>query len=136
MSEKTIFEKIVDREVPARIVYEDERHLAFLDVAPFEKGHTLVIPKHPYITIDEMPEDEYVALQRVVHKVARQIREKTSCGLNVHQNNLPIAHQEVPHVHFHVIPRCEVKEAYRSDNHTKYESDQEADEFLELLKIG
>lgn len=136
MKEKTIFEMIVDREIPARIIYEDEKHLAFLDVTPFEKGHTLVIPKYPYITIDEMSENEYLALQTVVHKVAKKIRKQTSCGLNVHQNNLPIAHQVVPHVHFHLIPRCEKKDAYRNDNHTKYENDEEADRFLELLKIG
>jgi len=136
MKEKTIFQKIIDREIPARVIYEDEKHIAFLDIVPFEKGHTLVVPKYPYVTVDEMPEDEYVELQRIVHKVSKNIRSKIECGLNIHQNNLPIAHQVVPHVHFHIIPRREKKDAYRADNHTKYDSDQEADEFLELLKIS
>jgi len=136
MKEKTIFEKIVDREIPARILYEDEKHLAFLDIGPFEKGHTLVIPKYPYVTVFDMSEDEYVELQRVVHRVAMHMRKKMNCGLNIHQNNLPIARQDVPHVHFHVIPRLEDKDTYHPENHVEYKDDAEADQFLELLKIG
>ena len=48
MKEKTIFEKIIDREIPADIIYEDEKIIAFLDAFPFEKGHLLVVPKKSY----------------------------------------------------------------------------------------
>lgn len=135
MTEKTIFEKIVDREIPARIVYEDDAHLAFLDVQPFEKGHVLVIPKKAYVTVWEMPENEYLALQAVVHKIATHVHSVFGGGLNIHNNNLKIAHQEVPHVHFHVFPRNEEKSAYSVGQHSKYESEEEADSFLELLRL-
>ena len=112
MKEKTLFQKIVDREVPADIIYEDEKHLAFLDISPFEKGHVLVIPKFPYETIFEMPENDYLDLQRVVYKIVDKIQYEFGGGLNILQNNFPIAGQIVPHVHFHLIPRKTKKELY------------------------
>jgi len=136
MKEKTLFEKIVDQEIPADIVYEDEQHLAFLDINPFEKGHTLVIPKKPYEVIMDMPEEEYAALQRVVHKVAMHINKQLGGGINVHQNNYPIAAQVVPHVHVHVIPRNQEKDTYRSDNHVgKYDNEEEKQDFVTKLQI-
>ena len=135
MTEKTIFEKIVDREIPARIVYEDDAHIAFLDVQPFEKGHILVVPKKSYVTVWEMPETEFLALQKIVYMVVQKVHNQIGGGINIHQNNLPSAHQEVPHVHFHVIPRNENKSVYTTGFHSEYESDQEADQFLELLRL-
>jgi len=136
MIEKTLFEKIVAREIPADIVYEDNDHLAFLDINPFEKGHTLVIPKKPYEVIMDMPVEEYVALQEVVHAIAINMHKQIGGGINVHQNNYPIASQVVPHVHMHVIPRNEEKDTYRSDNHVgSYDSEEEKKSFVEKLLI-
>jgi histidine triad (HIT) family protein len=67
----SIFTKIIQREIPATIIYEDENHIAFLDIQPFEKGHTLVVPKTEYETIMDMPEDVYLDLQKVVLKIAK-----------------------------------------------------------------
>ena len=115
-----IFKKIIDKEIPAEIVYEDEKHLAFFDISPVEKGHILVIPKKEYETIFEMPEEEFLELQKVVFKLALVLEKTFGGGLNILQNNKKIAGQEVPHVHFHLVPRkkegklyCDLKEEYQ-----------------------
>ncbi len=137
MTEKTLFEKIIDREIPADIIYEDADHIAFLDINPFEKGHTLVVPKKPYEVMMDMPIDEYQQLQAIVHQVATHTNKQLGGGINIHQNNYPIAAQVVPHVHVHVIPRNEVKDTYRSDNHIgSYDSESEKLSFVEKLKLG
>lgn len=109
---ETLFTKIVRGDIPSFKIYEDEKHLAFLDIMPFEKGHTLVIPKKPYETIMEMPEDEFLELQKVVLKIAKHYEETLHCGINIWQNNKEISGQEIPHVHFHIIPRKIKKNAY------------------------
>jgi histidine triad (HIT) family protein len=133
MKEKTIFEKIVDKEIPADIIYEDEKHLAFLDIQPFEKGHILVIPKFPYETIFEMPENDYLDLQRVVYKIIDKIQFELGGGMNILQNNFPIAGQVVPHVHFHLIPRNVNKELYCKGKY-KY-NNLEKEKIFEKLKM-
>ena len=111
MSE-TIFTKIIKREIPANIVYEDENHIAFLDIMPFEKGHTLVVPKKPFETIHDMSEFEFLELMKVVKKIAAHIAKELNCGINLWQNNGKISGQEIPHVHVHVVPRREAIDAY------------------------
>ena len=134
--EKTIFQKIIDREIPADIIFEDDVHIVIMDIVPFEKGHILVIPKKPYETIMDMPQDEYESLQGLVHKLSKNMYEKIGGGINVHQNNYPIAHQVVPHVHVHLIPRKEDKAAYHESNHTgSYDSDEEKQKYADMLKL-
>ena len=101
----SLFTKIIKREIPASIVYEDEDHIAFLDIHPFEKWHTLVVPKKEYETIFDMPENEYLELQKIVFKIAKHYEKLLCCGINIVQNNKAISWQSVFHVHFHIIPR-------------------------------
>ena len=100
------FEKIIAREIPATIVYEDDDTLAFMDIGPIIKGHTLVIPKTCYDPITETP-DEVVAKLMIVAKriAAAQMKALGADGVNIMQNNGAAAGQEVPHIHIHVIPR-------------------------------
>jgi len=101
-----IFQKIIAREIPATVIYEDADTLAFLDIGPIIKGHTLVIPKTPYLTLAEAPEETLAALMRVCKIVAAaQMKGLGADGVNIIQNNGAAAGQEVPHLHFHVIPR-------------------------------
>jgi histidine triad (HIT) family protein len=100
-----IFCKIANKEIPAKIVYEDENTLAFLDVNPRSKGHTLVIPKKHYETFDELPDDIAISLIKTIKKVVNILKSLNPDGYNILNNNNPIAGQEVPHVHFHIIPR-------------------------------
>jgi histidine triad (HIT) family protein len=105
---QTIFTRIVRGEIPSHKVDEDEHTYAFLDINPLAPGHTLVIPKKAYVTLDECPEEVASALGRAVARVGRAVAAATGCaGWNVLQNNGRIAGQVVMHVHFHIIPRSE-----------------------------
>jgi len=103
---ETIFSKIIRGEVPCHKVYEDEHVLAFLDIGPLSAGHTLVIPKEEKATLDELSDDASAAIGRVLPRICRAVQSVTGCrAFNVLQNNGPLAHQAVMHVHFHIIPR-------------------------------
>lgn len=99
-----IFCKIIKKEVSASKLYEDKHAFAFLDISPANKGHTLVIPKKHYETIDKIPEKELGKVMNTVQKIAKAL-DKISDGVNIVQNNKSAAGQLVPHLHFHIIPR-------------------------------
>ena len=102
----TIFGKIIRGEIPCHRVYEDDRVLAFLDVGPLSFGHTLVIPKEPAVTLDQLSDESAAAIGRVLPRLCRAVAQATgSSAYNVLQNNGSLAHQAVMHVHFHIIPR-------------------------------
>ncbi len=101
-----IFCRIIVGEVPSETIVDDEHALAFMDVGPLAEGHVLLIPKRHHETLDEMPADAAGAMLRHLPGLVAAVREATGCeGVNVLQNNGRVAHQVVPHVHFHVIPR-------------------------------
>lgn len=105
----TIFAKILDGEIPCHRVYEDEHVLAFLDVGPLSEGHTLVIPKERKAYLHELSDEQAAAIGRVLPRIARAVMKATGATqYNVLQNNGPLAHQAVFHVHFHIIPRTDV----------------------------
>jgi histidine triad (HIT) family protein len=102
----TVFTKILRGEIPCHRVYEDASVLAFLDVNPLSRGHTLVIPKEPAETLDRLSDDAAAAIGRVLPRIARAVLAATGArAYNVLQNNGADAHQAVFHVHFHIIPR-------------------------------
>jgi len=103
--EDTIFAKIIRREIPAEIIYEDDDTLAFLNVKPVNPGHTLVVPKKFARNIFDVEEQSLTAVMRTVQKISRALRETGVEGVNLHINNEPLAGQEVFHLHVHVIPR-------------------------------
>jgi len=103
---ETVFSKILRGEIPCHRVYEDDRVLAFLDVNPLSPGHTLVIPKQPVETLDQLSDDDAAAIGRVLPRIARAVLAVTGAtNFNVLQNNGSLAHQAVQHVHFHIIPK-------------------------------
>jgi histidine triad (HIT) family protein len=102
----TIFGKILRGDIPCHKVYEDEHVLAFLDVFPLSAGHTLIIPKEPAATIDQLSDESAAAIGRVLPRLARAVMRATGVeAYNVLQNNGSAAHQVVMHVHFHIIPK-------------------------------
>ena len=107
MSESpTIFSRILDGEIPCHRVYEDDHVLAFLDVGPLSRGHTLVIPKERKAFLHELSDEQSAAIGRVLPRIARAVMKATGAtAYNVLQNNGAPAHQAVFHVHFHIIPR-------------------------------
>lgn len=102
----TIFAQIIRGEVPCHKVYEDDRVLAFLDIFPLSRGHTLVIPKEPAVTLEALSDESAAAIGRVLPRLARAILRATGArAYNVLQNNGAPAHQVILHVHFHLIPK-------------------------------
>lgn len=102
----TIFTKIIKGEIPCHRVFENEQVLAFLDITPLSPGHTLVIPKRQASTLEDLPAAEAAALAAVLGPLARRIVEAVGAeGHNILLNNGKAAGQEIPHVHFHIIPR-------------------------------
>lgn len=131
--EPTIFERILSREIPANIIYEDEDTLAFLDIAPNNPGHTLVIPKEHSRNILDITEDSWLAVMRTAHKLAPIIKEAVGAGgLNIAMNNEPAAGQVVFHTHVHLIPRHE-GDGFTHFPQGKYE-DGEAEALAERLR--
>ncbi|MCX7808255.1 MAG: HIT family protein, partial [Deltaproteobacteria bacterium] len=93
-------------ELPCHKVYEDDHVLAFLDIYPLSKGHTLVIPKERKAFLHELSDEQAAALGRALPRIARAVLKATGASAyNVLQNNGALAHQSVFHVHFHIIPR-------------------------------
>jgi histidine triad (HIT) family protein len=108
MSE-TVFSKIIRGEIPCHRVFDDDHVLAFLDIFPLSRGHTLVIPKEPAERLDQLSDESAAALGRALPRICRGVMKATGAkAYNVLQNNGALAHQEVKHVHFHVIPRFDV----------------------------
>ncbi len=103
---ETVFAKILAGELPCHKVYEDDRVLAFLDIGPLAMGHTLVIPKEPAVTLDELSDESAAAIGRVLPRLSRAVMKATGArAYNILQNNGRAAHQAVMHVHFHIIPK-------------------------------
>lgn len=101
-----IFCQIISKSIPSNIVYEDELSLAFLDIFPVSKGHTIVIPKEHYQNIEDISNDTLAHIMRIVKQLSILIRKKlNSEGYNILQNNFPAAGQAINHCHFHIIPR-------------------------------
>ena len=102
----TVFDKILDGELPSYTVYEDEHVYSFLDVNPIAPGHTLVIPRERKAMLHELSDEASAAIGRVLPRVARAVLAATGAEhYNVLLNNGAPAHQAVFHVHFHIIPR-------------------------------
>ena len=106
MSESCIFCKIVSGKIPTYKVYEDDNTLAFLDVHPLSKGHTLVIPKVHVGQVEELGERNSEAIFKAVWKLTKYVQLATGTTSSlIGINNGPESGQEIPHVHVHIIPR-------------------------------
>lgn len=124
---QTIFSKIIAREVPAEIIYEDDHVLAFLDIAPLQPGHTLVIPKNYSENALSASPDELVHIMVVGQKIALVLKEALACdGINFLMNNGAAAGQKVFHTHLHVIPRYDDDGVYEEPIHGEYEEGEAA----------
>jgi histidine triad (HIT) family protein len=122
-----LFCKIVTREVAARIVFEDEHSIAFLDHRPIFPGHCLIIPKHHHETLTDLPVDQIEPYFKNVQLLARAVEAAMEAhGTFVAMNNR--VSQSVPHLHVHVVPRKR-KDGLRGFFWPRYpyKSEEEAD---------
>lgn len=133
-----IFLKIIKREIPANIVYEDDLVIAFLDIQPVNKGHTLVVPKKPFVNILDGDPEVLAHMIKVVQKIAKAlVKEMKADGFNLVVNNGEAAAQEIMHSHFHVVPRYHGDQAYPTPRHiecTKEELTEIKDKLVKALE--
>lgn len=115
----SIFTKIINGEIPAYKVAEDDNFLAFLDVNPNAKGHTLCIPKTEIDKIFDMEEDQYLELMKFSRKVAKALEKTVPCK----RVGIAVIGLEVPHTHVHLIPLNEMDEM-RFVNKVKLEKEE------------
>ncbi|MFZ4451861.1 HIT family protein [Salibacterium aidingense] len=122
-----IFCKIVSGDIPAAVVYEDDRCLAFADLGQATKGHTLLIPKDHQENIYELEEDTAAYLFKMAPRIANAIKtEFEPEGMNLINNNGKAASQSVFHYHLHFIPRYGTNDGFQpsfEDNSAQYTSE-------------
>jgi len=131
-----IFCKIVEKKIPSKIVFEDDFNLAFLDIFPISKGHTIVIPKNHYENLEGIPDNELIKLFKEVKKIATNIHKKLEIdGYNILQNNFLAAGQVINHFHVHIIPRSENDARFTMKIPRNQSSDKELENILKIIKI-
>ena len=130
-----VFCKIKDKEIPAHILYEDDKVMAFLDAFPISLGHVLIVPKKHFANIYDIEEEYLVEVIKLSRKIARAYEELFGISnLQLINNAGEYGQQEVFHFHLHLVPR------YRNDkldlSHSKANNIKEEDkiEFLEKFK--
>ncbi len=96
----SIFTRIINGEIPCYKVAEDDAHIAFLDINPVAKGHTLVVPKREVSYLFDLDESEYIALQLFARKVAGALQQAIPCA----RIGEAVIGLEVPHTHIHLVP--------------------------------
>ena len=121
----SIFTKIVNGEIPCYKIAEDENYLAFLDVNPNAKGHTLCIPKQEINKIFDMEEEHYLGLMKFSRKIAKAVEKSIECK----RIGVAVVGLEVPHVHVHLIPLQDM-----DDMRFQRKTSLSPDEFQELAK--
>jgi len=136
MSDKNcIFCKIIDKEIPAKIVFENDKIVAFLDIFPISKGHTIVVPKKHFQNLEEIPENDLCELIKIVKRLAIEIRRKLNIeGYNLLQNNFKAAGQVINHIHFHIIPRNKNDEKFKLKIPRNQATEEELNSIMQQLK--
>lgn len=100
----SVFTKILNKEIPGDIVYEDEKYFAILDINPIRDGHTLVIPKREVEYIFDLSEEEYAELMQVARRVANILTIKLKGILEFDRVAIIVEGLQVTHVHVHLVP--------------------------------
>ena len=122
----SIFTKIINGEIPCYKIAEDEHHLAFLDIMPIAKGHTLVIPKKEVDFIFDMEAEEHKRLWAFAQEVAKKVKVAIPCV----KVGVAVVGLEVPHTHIHLVPINEIKDLNFANEKLKFTEE----EFREIQK--
>lgn len=137
MSETCLFCRLLRGEIPSTRVYEDETTLAFLDIGPIVKGHTLVIPKRHCASLADAPRETVMQVMVTAQKIAQaQLNGLRADGVNIFQATGAAAGQVVPHFHVHVVPRFESDGHHWNWRAQRYEQPGEMAQLAERLRAG
>ncbi len=128
--EASIFTKIVNGEIPAYKIAEDDRYLAFLDVFPTTKGHTLVIPKQQVDYIFDLEDELYIGLMAFAKNVAAAVEKAVPCK----RIGVAVVGLEVPHAHVHLIPLNNMQDMNFANK--KQFTKEEFEDTLEKIKAA
>ena len=135
LADDCVFCRILKGEIPCTKVYEDEKVLAFLDIAPFNLGHTVIVPKHHEVSSTQLDAEYLSAMMTIAPRIgAALIRAGLGEGFNLVLNNGRVAGQMVPHVHLHVVPRRADDQVVFTAPGTKYDSPSAMEEVASQLR--
>ncbi|MGB0888020.1 MAG: HIT family protein [Vicingaceae bacterium] len=123
---ESIFTKIINREIPSYIIDENDDFIAFLDVYPLAKGHTLVIPKKQVDYLFDLDEETYVKLWAFAKKVSKKVNAAIECK----RVGVAVIGLEVPHAHIHLVPLNSVEDI----NFSRPKLQLEESEFIKIQK--
>ncbi len=130
-----IFCKIINKEIPSYIIYEDDNTLAFLDISQTTLGHTLVVPKNHCETIYDNCDTKFL---EVIPMIAKHLKNKLNAsGINIVNNSGEVAGQTVNHLHFHIIPRYDDYDTFsiKYTNNTEKVSNENFMRLKEKLEV-
>jgi histidine triad (HIT) family protein len=123
-----IFCKIIKKEIPAEIIYENADFISFVDINPNNFGHCLLLPKAHFKNIYDLSDDILKKFGKEIQKLSVAIKMGTEAdGINAHMNNESAAGQVVPHAHIHIIPRF-LNDGLKHFQQKKYESSEQIKE--------
>lgn len=132
-----VFCKIIRREIPASIIYEDHDVIAFLDIAQTSPGHTLVIPKEHHETFLGTPKKVMHNVMDVAQRIGQaQIKKLHARGVNILINSYPEAGQTVGHYHVHVIPRYGKSDGLKIEMIEHFDKDKNLPVLVSKIKSG
>ena len=127
----SIFTKIIKREIPAFIIHEDDLFIAFLDINPIQKGHTLIVPKTEIDDFFDIEDDLLSKMLIFTKKIAKAIKKTIECK----KISMSVIGLEVPHAHIHLIPINKMSDANFSNNPIKM-SDEDMREICMAIKTN
>jgi len=135
MAEKTVFQMIIDGELPSTKVYEDDVVMAIVDIKPSQPGQVVLFPKKLSVDAREMEPEDFAHLMKVGQQIARAQTQALQCdGINMIFNCGPGAEQEVPHTHLNLIPRFIDDGIFPTMLRGEYETDEEKDGVGNMIK--
>ncbi|MFX0017687.1 MAG: HIT family protein [Promethearchaeota archaeon] len=130
-----IFCQIIEKKIDSKIIFENEKVMAFLDIFPVSRGHMIIVPKNHYLNLEVIPDDDLAEVFKIVKKMAKLVHAKLNLdGYNILQNNYTAAGQVINHFHVHIIPRSNNDNRFKLKIPRIQANDKELNHTLDLLK--
>ncbi len=134
-NDNCIFCKIIEKETPSKILYENNDTIAFLDIFPISQGHTIVIPKKHYTTLETIPINDLHEVMAAVKIVSNLIYKNLNIdGYNILQNNYKAAGQVINHFHIHIIPRSNADGKFKLIIPREQATEEELTQTLKIIR--